>query len=77
MILVQNSIPKLKYQYIIMNPSLGFIQLLFYNPVLFIFLYIYLVIVIPKINAININSIYSQFISKLLRNKDNKFQQGP
>jgi hypothetical protein len=76
MILVQNSIPKLKYKYIIMNPPLGFIQLLFYNPVLFISLYIYLVIIIPKINAISINYIYSQFISKLLINKDNKFEQG-
>ena len=55
-----------------MNPSLGFIQLLFYYPALFFFLYLYLVIFIPKINALNINNIFSQLISKLKKNNENK-----
>ena len=54
-----------------MNPSLGFIQLLFYYPVLSFFTYLYLVIFIPKINALNISNISSQFISKLKGNKEN------
>jgi hypothetical protein len=55
-----------------MNSSLGLIQLLFYYPPLFFFLYLYLVVFIPKINALNINNIFSQLISKLKKNNENK-----
>jgi hypothetical protein len=54
-----------------MNPSLGFIQLIFYYPVLSLFLYIYLVIFVPKISTISLNNIYFQFISKLGVDKEN------
>jgi len=64
---------KKKSKYIIMNPSIGFIQLLFYYPVLSLYIYIYLVAFIPKMNAISINYIYSQFISKLAINKEENF----
>lgn len=61
----------IKFKHIIMNPSLGFIQLIFYYPVLSLFLYTYLVIFVPKISTIGLNNIYSRFISKLKIKKEN------
>lgn len=54
-----------------MNPLLGFIQLIFYYPVLSLFPYTYLVVFVPKINAINLNNIYFHFLSKLKMDKEN------
>ncbi len=56
-----------------MNLYLGCIQLLFYYPVSSFLLYIYLVVPVPKINAISINSIYSRFISKLMIDREKNF----
>nr|BDW46134.1 ORF50 [Marchantia emarginata subsp. cuneiloba] len=51
-----------------MNPFFCFVQLFFYYPFFVIFLYIYLVVFIPKTNNINFLNILS-FFSKWIKTK--------
>jgi hypothetical protein len=53
-----------------MSPFFGFIQLLFYYPFSLLFIYFYLVFIIPMENTVNITNIYSLF-SNLTRNASN------
>lgn len=48
-----------------MNLFFDFIQSFFYHPFLSFFLYIYIVMLIPKINNLNIINTISKVISKL------------
>lgn len=48
-----------------MNPFFDFIQSFFYHPFLSFFIYIYIVIFIPRINNLNIINTISQIIFKL------------
>lgn len=54
----------------LMSPFFGFIQLLFYYPFSLLFIYFYLVFIIPMENTVNITNIYSLF-SNLTRNASN------
>ena len=54
----------------LMSPFFGFIQLLFYYPFSLLFIYFYLVFIIPMENTVNITNIYSLFLN-LTRNVSN------